>query len=132
MNVTAASRPTFATAAKPKPTDVSRPEPTHTQVDSVTLGGRKDADYGKIGMATLFGAAPVVGAFTHIAGMLEAGMQGKYPQVETSVIAAGVNLVATGTLVGGLLSGNSLLAHAGLGMLGISGLAAGVTSYALR
>ncbi len=98
--------------------------------DSVTLSAGS-ADFGAVGTMTVAGAVPVAGAVANFMAMVGAGLNKKEGLSYMNLAASGGNLIGTGSLVAGLISGNSTATNIGLGLLGASGLAAGVTAYAL-
>lgn len=96
--------------------------------DSVTLGynGAKE-----IALGAFAGAVPVVGAGVNFVAMIGAGVNRKDNLAMGNLAGAGANVAGTLSLAGGLLLGNSTATYVGLGLLGASGVTAGLTAAAL-
>lgn len=88
-------------------------------------------DVRDVAMTVGGGFVPIAGAAVNWAAMIGAGIN-NHKNLAMMNLAGGVaNLAGTASLAGGLLFGNSTAAYVGLGLLGSSALAAGITVAAM-
>lgn len=109
----------------------STSQPSSDPVDTMTYSAPGHNFNATVGKMALSGATPVLGALSNFTAMLGAGLNGREGLSYMNLAASGINLMGTGSMIAGLVTGNGTAFTMGLGMLGASGLAAGVTTYAL-
>ena len=114
-----------------RPAAQSRPEHTGEKVtfSSDSIGTR-------IGQGIFAGAAgclPAIGAASNFAVGFGAAWEGNSAVgLYAGLGAAGLNALGTLTLAGGAIFGNSTALKTGIGMLGASGLAGGITASLVK
>lgn len=96
--------------------------------DAVDLGVNGPAE---IALMTFAGAVPLVGAITNFAGMIGTGSNGDQRLASASLAGAAANLLGTGSLVAGLLTGTNVATMVGLSLLGASAVVSGIATSAL-
>jgi hypothetical protein len=130
MQILTGTQPTQTLARAPR-AQAAPSVAVETPADSVTLSSSFASDMGKVGFVGLASATPLVGAVSNFAAMIGAGVSNRQGLAYANLAAAGANVVGTGALITSFFTGSSTATNIGLGLLGASGLAGGVTAYVL-
>jgi hypothetical protein len=105
--------------------ELAAAQDSFTLSSSDSLGNR----VGRGAVAGVLGAIPVVGAFSSFGVGMGAGWDANSAAgTYAGLSAAGGNVLGTLTLAGGALFGSETAKQIGIGLLGASGLTAGITA----